>query len=371
MNAYPHWCLLPAGDETVASSRIRVYAFAKALQSLGKRVTIGPTDPCTHLLVQKRVTPEILSFVRQQRRRGAVIAYDVDDLGRALDYWAPPALFRQMLCLADIVTTATDGQSEYMRSHYRFPHSYPVPALIDYDPPGPQRPQSPAFPPLRVIWFGSASNLPILQPYLSMLREIRDIRFVVCAGPEEELQRFSRAHPWVETHVWTLDTFISVLQSCHLSLLVHDGSDVDRVKGINKMIASITFGVPALVSDTPGYAATARLAGVEHAVFSDHRELKKLLETHADPAQRVAYLDQAQQPVWNAYNPVAISRMYAELVDEAGRRIRRPLVRYITRPCLSAADYTLEASRRMVQIGETGQRRFAKLIGRLPGILPR
>ena len=102
--------LLPASDANTASSRLRVHALAKGLQSIGEEVsfTAGAGDV---LMVQKRLDRRILRDVARAHRRGAAIIYDLDDTGDALDFWASPGHRRRMLELTHLVTTDTEGHA--------------------------------------------------------------------------------------------------------------------------------------------------------------------------------------------------------------------------------------------------------------------
>src|SRR5438094_491988 len=96
---------LPADSEDTASSRIRVYSLQKAMAKRGVCATVGFEPESDVVVVQKKVTDEILNLAGRAKNQGVAIVYDVDDLSSALNYWASPAHFAGMLEIADLITT--------------------------------------------------------------------------------------------------------------------------------------------------------------------------------------------------------------------------------------------------------------------------
>ena len=125
---------LPAGSEDTASSRIRVYSLQKAMAKRRVCATVGFEPESDVVVVQKRVTDEILNLAGQAKKQGAAIVYDVDDLSSALDYWTSPAQFAAILELADLVTTDTAGHREFLIRNGAASRVEIVPDCIDYYP---------------------------------------------------------------------------------------------------------------------------------------------------------------------------------------------------------------------------------------------
>src|SRR5207253_4210046 len=105
---------LPAGSEDTASSRIRVYSLQKAMAKHGVCAAVGFEPESDVVVVQKKITDEILNLAGKAKDQGAAIVYDVDDLSGALDYWTSPAHFAGILELADLITTDTEGHREFL-----------------------------------------------------------------------------------------------------------------------------------------------------------------------------------------------------------------------------------------------------------------
>jgi len=303
--------ILPAHDDSAASSRIRAYALQKALASLGHDARIGDPEGADVVFIQKRAMPDTVAVARAARRRGARVIYDVDDLGRTLWYFATPLSLFRLLHLANVVTTDTDGHREMLQRDYDVTAAVVVPDTIDYDPSGPMRPEVTAdAAPLRVLWFGNAAR------YADALASLSFVETVVSTNADQIgalSGRFSRVHfvPWSRAG------FVALLQSCALTVLPHDGSDVERAKSNNRMIASINHGVPAIVSRTPEYERTAQEAGVEYAVFDDEMGLIRAVEHLRSAAVREQYLDSAQPVVWREYSPEAVARKFLRVAEQA------------------------------------------------------
>lgn len=306
--------LLPAASEDTASSRIRVHSFRRALQSLGHDARLGFFDDAEVIFVQKKANEETVARVRRAKESGRKVFYDIDDLGDALWYWVHPWHCYQMMGLADAVTTDTEGHLDLLRRRYAAPRVEIIPDSIDYDPASPQRPTVKSGVLLRVLWFGSVGNITLFERYASALNRLRDVQVVVATG-RDSIESLSGKHPSIELVPWSREDFIPLLQSCDLSCLMHDGNTNDRAKSNNKMIASITWGVPAIVSRTPEYERTAREAGVPEAVFSNEAELARAIERFRSVESRAAYLDRAQPVIWHRYSPESIAKGFLRMVQ--------------------------------------------------------
>lgn len=95
---------------------------------------------------------------------------------------------------------------------------------------------------------------------------------------------------------------------------MHDGSELDRGKSNNKMITSIAWGVPAVVSRTSEYERTARELGVADTVFEDQADLYAIIERLRSADARNAYLAAAQPEVWKQYAPRVIAQNFLEII---------------------------------------------------------
>jgi hypothetical protein len=311
--------LLPAGNESIASSRLRVYTFARELARRGIAHVIGDDADATIVIVQKRITEAILRYVESAKEQGAKIIYDVDDLGAALWWWAPKEFFLRMLNMADALVTATDEQAASLVEQYSSSKAYVIASPIDYFPARCSSHGDSPSSPLRILWFGNGSNLDLIENYLPTLLSITDSEIIVCTDPAAE-DRFRRLWPIVRFVPWKLEHFVETLRSCHITCLMHDGDQEDRAKANTRMVTSIAWGVPACISKTPSYVRTAHQANVDDFVFENEEELVAAINRLRPRTARIEYLARAQSRIWSLYAPAAIADRYLDVLQEVGGR---------------------------------------------------
>jgi hypothetical protein len=242
-----------------------------------------------------------------------MLVYDVDDLGDALWWWATPELVEAMVAAADLVVTSTPEQRTSFQQHYGLQRLAVIPCAADYDPPGPTAPIAQPGSRLRILWFGSSSSFDLVAPYLEPLQALADVQVVVVLG-KSTVRKRAKDHPGVTFIPWSRETCISVLRTCHLSCLMHDGDESDRAKSNNRMTTSIVWGVPAIVSRTPEYERTAGQAGVEHALFDGPDDLGGVVERLRSDAARSSYLAVAQPRIWSLYAPRVVAQSFLGLI---------------------------------------------------------
>jgi glycosyltransferase involved in cell wall biosynthesis len=311
--------LFPAHDDSTASSRIRVFTLQRSLEALGHDARLRDATGADVLVIQKRATSGTLKVAGEARRNGALIVYDVDDVDR--DLWltiAPNVLYR-LLQKVDLVTTDTAGHRDILIRDYAAAPVEIVDDTIDYYPTGPVTPSVIPDSPLRVLWFGNVANISLFENYARVLKTIPDVEIVAVTNASS-VADLSQRIKGVSFVPWSRESFVGILQSCALSVLPHDGSDKDRAKSNNRMIASITWGVPAIVSRTIEYERTAREAGVTPALFNDETELVAAIEHFRSREARRAYLAAAQPEIWRLYSPEAVARKFLDIVARARRR---------------------------------------------------
>lgn len=305
--------LIPVDTEDTASSRIRAYTLSRSLKSLGASISLEYSTEADVLFIQTGVTEDKVDMAREAKARGRMVIYDVDDLGSALWYWVPQQLFCKMVELADVVTTDTEPRRERLIADYGVPQVEVLPDAIDYYPSGPVRLPFVESRPLRVVWFGALMNMEHFEPYIDVLSEMRDVE-IVAIVMSMGLKHFQKWYPAIEFIPWSRSTFISSLQSCHISCLMHDASVEARTKSNNKFITSVNWGVPVIASRTPEYERTAREAGVAETLFDDGDELVKRVEALRSPTARQSYMDKAQPYIWQHYSPAAVAERFLDIV---------------------------------------------------------
>lgn len=311
--------IFPAHADAAASSRIRAYTLQRSLSAMGHDARLFEAEGADVLFIQKHATPETLRVVRAAKGRGALVVYDVDDVGRTLWYSVAPSVLHELLGLVDVITTDTDGHRALLLRDYGVQTVRVLPDSIDYYPSGPVRPAVlPGDTPLRVLWFGNAANISLFARYAPVLATLPYVEVIVATNAAS-VGTLSRRFPRVAFVPWTRDGFIHLLQSCALTLLPHDGTENDRAKSNNRMIASINWGVPAVASRTTEYERTALEAGIEGALFRDEAGLLLAIDHLRSSAARLRYLDAAQPFVWQRYSPEAVASEFLGVVGQASR----------------------------------------------------
>ncbi len=313
--------IFPGGDENRASSRIRAFTLAKALRDAGHDARLGDATGAEVLLIQKGATKQTIELVSTARRNGALIVYDADDLGTALWWFVAPRTLHRLLPLVDLITTDTPQHAEALQHDLGFDSVEVVPDAVDYYPTGPVRPPLAPETPLRIVWFGDANNFPLFARYAGTLSAIPQSEVMVVTNPHA-INALASRFPEISFMPWARETFPGILQRAALSLLTHDGSEIDRAKSNNRMITSITWGVPAVASQTPEYERTARECGVEYAIFREEADCVSTIERLRSRVAREAYLDIAQPEAWQRYSPAAVAQRFVDIV--AGARKGAP-----------------------------------------------
>jgi hypothetical protein len=306
----------PAGNENTGSTRIRIFSMFPYLEKMGFCYICKPSLRNLYktdiLVIQKRLTSRIIKISRIAKVLGKLIIYDVDDLGPTLWKSAPKKLLDKMVILADVIMVGSEPQKEYLQIRYPGKEIVLLPPAIDYYPSEPIRNKYDSEECLRIVWFGVSAHISIFEKYINNLSKMHSIKIIVITN-ENAIGKLRNKYPFIHFEPWNVINFTDVLRSCHLSLLMHDGTKYDRTKTNNKMITSITWGVPAIVSDTYDYKNTARKAGVNYAVFSNSEQMAEIIEKLRTPEARNKYLEIAQPIIWRDYSPEVITVKFSNL----------------------------------------------------------
>jgi hypothetical protein len=320
--------IFPGGDENRASSRIRAFTLANALRAAGHDARLDDATAAEVLLIQKRASARTLEIASNARRNGAFIVYDADDLGTALWWFVAPRTLHRLLPLVDLITTDTQPHADALRQDFGFDDVEVVPDAIDYYPAGSSRPAPAPETPLRIAWFGDANNFGLFSRYANTLRAIPRSEVMVVTNPDA-IDALGARFAGISFLPWSRETFPGILQRAAIALLTHDGTELDRAKSNNRMITSITLGVPVVASQTPEYERTAQECGVEYAIFRDHDECVMAIERLRTVASRQAYLDVAQPQVWTRYSPAAVAQRFVDVVSGARKGAQHQHTSYL------------------------------------------
>ena len=306
----------PTGGLEAASSRLRVYSLCPTLIECGIKpqceITLWNITKQDVIFIQKKVTGKILRLARISSILGKLVIYDIDDLGPHMWYFLSKKQFYSVCKIANVITVSSNAQKEYLEDEYHLPNIHVLPCTVDYFPKSPFRNEDSHNEILKLIWFGGAQNFHSFESHIQEILAVPNSQLLVVTTGFH-IGRLQEKYPEVIFKSWSVDTFIDNLLSCDLSILTHEGEFHDRAKSNNKMIASITWGVPALVSNTPDYSLTARSAGVPEAVFASTSELVEKIEFFRSVESRKKYLENAQKVIWDLYSPNTIVNRLLEI----------------------------------------------------------
>lgn len=306
----------PTGDLNAASSRIRAYSLCQALTDLGitpqYEIALRNISKQDVVFIQKKVTRRILRLTRLSSLLGKLVIYDIDDLGPHMWYFLTKKHFRSICKLANVITVSTNAQKEYLEDEFHLSNIHVLPCTIDYFPEKPVRNIHPSDDTLKIIWFGGAQNFHSFETHIVSVLAVPNSQLVVVTT-SSHIDHLQEKYPEIEFKNWSLNSIIDDLRACDLSILTHEGEFHDHAKSNNKMIASITWGVPALVSNTPDYSSTAHVAGIPEAVFTSTSELIDKIEQFRSAESRFRYLDHAQKAIWDLYSPKIIAGRLLEI----------------------------------------------------------
>lgn len=273
--------MLPRYSVAAASSRLRVFHLAAAVNRLGLAKCIF-ADVCNPdvVFMQKLDSPAI---VRGHQRA----LYDFDDI------W-PIALLEDAASEVRAFTTDTAGHGALAPKQWEL-----LPDMIDYEPFAPKN-AAPADG--RLVWFGNYPN------YASVSRLMEAAASFCSPFTISDAQVSDRIN-----FTWNYGLFPRSLRFGGTALLSHSGADSG--KSANKMIAAVTLGVPCIVNESPAYEALARSVGLDWAIVRNPLELRGAWERLQYPTERSRYLADIQPYVWDTYRPEVIARRFVEICE--------------------------------------------------------
>ncbi len=313
---------IPAGNVDTASSRLRVYALVDALRELGCDARINSSEFSKCLIIQKRVTLDLLERVRSAKLAGSYIVYDIDDSSDALWFWAQPKLLLPLLLLADLVTTDTPERARWVSHSASWLNCQVIPNPVDYGILSPKPIRTDGDDEISICWFGSTSTFENFAPLLRSLSKIPKTKIIICGANTEDSKKFSKFSN-IEFVDWERAGMEAILQKSDLVCLSHFGRKEDIRKSNHKMITSICFGVPAIVSNTPEYSRAAHEIGAPDSIFHDEKTLLECVEKFRSRKRREEYLQKAQPIIWKKYSPSACAKHFFDVIQQ-NQNIRNP-----------------------------------------------
>ncbi len=298
---------IPRYSRSAASSRLRVFVIAEAINQYGIAEAYLDFQPDADILViQKSVDPTV--FARAESFRGRVV-YDVDDV-------IDSSVFARACEVAHLITVDTAGRgldlAERLTANGRARRVSVIPDALDYEGSGP-RPVVVPRDASSAVWFG---NYPNFDSARWMMQTLQSRNIPVGAISDISPQR---AAEWgmhqMELVAWSLDAFPSELRKWGMAVLSHRGAD--PFKSVNKMAAAYHLGVPSIVSGSEAYKDLAKECGVGWTYVSDIAGLLAAWDVLRDVGARADTVAAVQPVIWEKYRAEVVARQALEVYANA------------------------------------------------------
>jgi len=276
---------IPAGDESIASSRYRAFNPIRELRKRNVPVEIYKhrrRDMYSTLVVQKNYDPSVRDTAEAIRARGGKVILDLCDNhflfvnGQGSDdAELRRSRLEAMLLVTDLVTVSSEEMGRLVESTVDLP-CYVVDDMIDSLSNRPfwrrmlseQHAVSHRYRrsngPLRLVWFGNAGSelydfgmidLGRIIDELNVLSGTLDIQLTVISNSEEQFQRYVRSSASfpVEYEEWDLSTFEQSARSHDACVMPIRLNDFTRYKTANRVATAVFLGLPVVTSMVPSY----------------------------------------------------------------------------------------------------------------------
>jgi len=226
---------IPWGDETIASSRLRVYKPLKYMKDatlkLPEKYKKGDI-----LIIQKAIRHDEMAKAQAQ---GAKVIYDIDD-----NYMDKPDFVR-MAENADLVTVG----SHFFRRY--FPDAPVIDDSLDWDGTMKKGKKKNNL----VGWhgYGNSAYINAIAPVFQ--QKGMKIKTIVS-------KPYMGHYSQYEVKEWKLDTIDKELAECDFLAFYLELDDFSQAKGMNKLIKGWAIGLPVYVSYTPEYDRVFTESGI-------------------------------------------------------------------------------------------------------------
>lgn len=275
-----------AGSRDWASSRLRAWKVADALQELGHTVTMNPPLlPETDVLVVQKRT-DVVDAMQIARKRGVRIIYDVDDYIPNLP-----------VDCADVVTVDTPAKQDL------YPRALVIPDCLDIDEHSPVKADhAPRLE--RIVWYGNAENAYHVRDAYTAARRLGLQLFLITSEPPRELLVQLAGAQWFGWQAQSIDQEI-IAHDLVICPYIFDGDWPEtwvKSKSANRILKAWALGMPVAGTAIPAYV-DAGLKYCASTVADWERTLTTLMDQQArildaNVGLRIAYAFDARSLVY-------------------------------------------------------------------------
>ena len=303
--------LLCNKDINEPTYRITFLGLIKASQKLGFKCEFveNLTSYPNVIFSQRHIdpnNPKINAFLKDCKQNGTKIIVFINDVykedGVRLDSWGN---------IADIILCPTEHHKDFIQSLVDIPVKVMIDS-IDYNLDAYIKPQN-QNPIPKICWFGYPESY-----HKSMFRYEPIIEKMV---KENKLQYFLITNPSLPTQFpiipFNSENFTETLKTFDGCILSHSPLDYNIntfVKSPNKLILSITLGVPCIVSNTPNYSSIMDQTNLSNYKFSGLKSFENSLNLLIDNKNRELYLNQSQQHILDQFSYLKMGEQFLEIL---------------------------------------------------------
>jgi hypothetical protein len=287
---------VPTGKITGGSVRIRYYTFLSALDK-SRCELVDDYNDADIFYVQKKSTKDVIELVKELKKKGIKIVYDLDDGDGYRD--KKDRYDKKMFALADAITTDTEMRAEAFRKKID-KSVHVVQDCIDYGI------KFEDWIDIRekITCGGTFGTHKVLEATYKDANRI--LSNGVCLKEYVTDRILSKYNGW-GYRKWDLDLFVNTIKRWDICVLLHPKNDIGGLKSNNRLLVCMALGIPTFVSDTLAYSETMKAAGLEQLVLNDWY-CKKISEalfpySLADPIVRKGISIRMHMYAWENYSP--------------------------------------------------------------------
>jgi SAM-dependent methyltransferase len=169
-----------------------------------------------------------------------------------------------------------------------------------------------------VLWFGYpesySKSMGVYEPTLHSLAASGEINYTIVT----DSKRFG--DPSGNNILqYDHDTFPEMLKEFDICVTSHTPLDFSMStfwKSENKAVLAINRGLAVVASRTPAHQRLFTECGLQDFLFDNAQELTNAIRRLSDPAERIRYLDKAQDFVLRNYSIIAVARKWESIFDD-------------------------------------------------------
>ena len=287
-----------------ASSRIRFFKFLEYLPpDLNYRVFSGDLN-CDIFYIQKNAREGVIELAKKSVAMGIPIVYDIDD-----DFNVWPGMHEiDMLNMASAVTTDTDKRAIYLRNYTKTP-VYIVPDALDYVHNN-EIPIIVSDSLKKVTTFGNIVNIECTADYFNSISKNYTKEYI---GPYHQNISGTCVN-------WYLSTFLQVLKTADVAVLIHPMDNKGDMKSNNRLIVCMSIGLPTIVSDTSAYADTLKKVDCEFLIAKTPGDVNNILTSIESPKVREEIGKKFYKYAWDNFSPQMSSSLLSEIFKKVQKQ---------------------------------------------------